>query len=197
METKITKNNIDWKSINNSCRNTISLKESDKEPSSEWKKKLLIAQHSPIRKGTVEFRWDEIPYAISTHFARHHEGIEKFISTSREDRTGIKRENRSQMEMVSMDVIANIQAIINISEKRLCNCADSTTIKYWKSFLSELEKIEPEVFWACVPSCVRCGGCIETFGGCRFYEDFSKDFTSEEHTDITKRYDAYQRVRKR
>lgn len=70
-KTYIKNLNIDWLAIKNACRTTISLDDSQKEPTSEWKRKLLLCRHSPIRKGTVTWKWDKIPYAISTHFARH------------------------------------------------------------------------------------------------------------------------------
>jgi hypothetical protein len=34
------------------------------------------------------------------------------------------------MDYVPMEMEANIQALINISAKRLCTCADPTTIAY-------------------------------------------------------------------
>ena len=48
-----------------------------------------------------------------------------------------------------MEMDANIQALINISEKRLCTCADPTTIKYWEAVLeaikeSDLDRTNPQ-----------------------------------------------------
>ena len=158
IETVIKKVNVDWKDIKDACRRTIGLDESDKEPSKAWKRKLLICRHSPIRKGTITWKWPEIPYAISTHFARHHEGTEKYISTSRADRTEIKdRSQRSQMDPVSMEMDANIEALINISERRLCMCADPTTRAYWQDLKDCIEKYDEDIAWAMIPQCVRCG----------------------------------------
>lgn len=133
IKTEILEYNVNWNSIKRACMRTIGKEAGDKEPSKVWKRKLLICRHSPIRKGTITWKWPEIPYAISTHFARHHEGTEKYISTSRADRTEIKdRSQRSQMDPVSMEMDANIEALINISERRLCMCADPTTRAYWQ-----------------------------------------------------------------
>lgn len=104
---KITRVDVDWLRIKSACMTTIS-KQAGCEPSREWKRKLLICQHSPIRRGVVSWKWEEIPYAISTHFARHHEGCEKFVGTERTDRTGVNREERSQMNLVPMEMDANI-----------------------------------------------------------------------------------------
>lgn len=197
MKVKITNFNVNWLAIKAACMTTISKQAGDKEPSKEWKRKLLICQHSPIRRGVISWKWEQIPYAISTHFARHHEGCEKFIGTSREDRTKIKRSERSQMDYVPMEMDANIQAILNISERRLCTCADPTTIKYWKAVLETIKEYDEDIYWACVPQCVRCGSCIELFSNCSFYENLMKEHTLEEQKDIVKRYDIYNEYRKR
>lgn len=192
--THITYFNVDWFKIKSACMTTISKQAGDKEPSKSWKHKLLLAEHSPIRRGQVSWKWDEIPYAISTHFVRHHEGCEKFIGTSREDRTGVDRTTRSQMDCVPMEMDANIQALINISWRRLCTCADPVTRQYWEALLEELRQYDEDVYWACVPQCVRCGGCVE-FKNCGFYDSVMKDATEEEQKVLTLRYDKYNQFR--
>lgn len=195
IKTKITNFNVNWLSIKSACMTTIS-KQAGKEPNKEWKRKLLICQHSPIRRGIISWKWDEIPYAISTHFARHHEGCEKFIGTSRADRTEIKdRSERSQMDCVPMEMDANIEALINISARRLCMCADPLTQKYWKAVLEAIKEYDEDIYWACVPQCVRCGSCIEPFSECSYYENLMKEATEEEQKNIIKRYDYYNRKR--
>lgn len=191
---KITNINIDWLRIKSACMTTVS-KQAGKEPSSEWKRKLLICQHSPIRRGEVSWKWETIPYAISTHFVRHHEGCEKFVGTERTDRTGVDREERSQMNYVPMEMDANIQALINISEKRLCMCADPTTRQYWQDFVEALHDVDEDVLWALVPQCIRCGGCVEPFSDCHFYENLMKGRSQEELMDVMKRYDIYNEYR--
>lgn len=63
------------------------------------------------------------------HFVRHHEGCEKFIHSQREDRRnlGIPRDELPQGSFNDMDMVANAQALINISRKRLCSCASPET----------------------------------------------------------------------
>ena len=192
----ITYFNVDWLRIKSACMTTIS-KEAKQEPNQEWKRKLLICEHSPIRRSEISWKWDNIPYAISTHFARHHEGVEKFVGTERTDRTGVNREERSQMNPVPMEMDANIQGLINISAKRLCTCADPTTKKYWEAVLEAVREYDEDVYWACVPQCIRCGGCVEPFSNCGFYNNLMKDLTLEEQQNVTKRYDVYNaKVRK-
>lgn len=191
---KITNINIGWLRIKSACMTTIS-KQAGKEPSSEWKRKLLICQHSPIRRGEVSWKWETIPYAISTHFVRHHEGCEKFVGTERTDRTGVDREERSQMNYVPMEMDANLQALINISEKRLCMCADPTTRQYWQDLVEALRDVDEDVHWALVPQCIRCGGCVEPFSDCHFYDNLMKGRSQEELMDVMKRYDIYNEYR--
>ena len=196
-KVKITDFDVDWKKIKSACMTTISKQAGDKEPSTEWKRKLLICRHSPIRRSTISWKWEEIPYAISTHYSRHHEGCEKFIGTSREDRTKVDRTTRSQMDYVPMEMDANIQALINISEKRLCTCADPTTIKYWEAVLEAIKEYDEDIYWACVPQCIRCGGCVEPFSNCNFYSNLMKDHTLEEQQNVMKRYDIYNEYREK
>lgn len=197
IKTEILEYNVNWNSIKRACMRTIGKEAGDKEPSKAWKRKLLICRHSPIRKGTITWKWPEIPYAISTHFARHHEGTEKYISTSRADRTEIKdRSQRSQMDPVSMEMDANIEALISISERRLCMCADPTTRAYWQDLKDCIEKYDEDIAWAMIPQCVRCGGCVEPFGECKFYEKLMEGHALEEQQDIMQRYDIYREYQK-
>ena len=195
-KARITNFNVNWVRIKSACMTTISKQAGDKEPPKSWKRKLLICRHSPIRRSEISWKWDEIPYAISTHFARHHEGCEKFIGTSRADRTEIKdRSQRTQMDCVPMEMDANIQALLNISERRLCTCADPLTRQYWEALLEEIKAYDEDIYWACVPQCVRCGGCVEPFSECQFYEKLMQGHTLDEQQDIMKRFDIYNEFR--
>lgn len=193
---KITDFNVDWLKIKSACMTTIS-KQAKKIPDKEWRRKLLICEHSPIRRGTISWKWENIPYAISTHFARHHEGCEKFIGTERTDRTGVDREERSQMNYVPMEMDANIQALINISQKRLCSCADPITKKYWEAVVEAIREYDEDIAWVMVPQCIRCGGCVEPFSNCKFYDNFSKELSEDEQKDVMKRYDAYNNYKRK
>ena len=132
MQVTITNFNVDWTLIKNLCRQTVNMGDSKKESTSEWKRKLLICRHSPLRAGTITVKLEDIPYYVSTHLVRHNVGVTPYVGTSREDRTGIPREERKQTDLVSMQMNMNIEALMNISERRLCNCADKNTIKVWK-----------------------------------------------------------------
>ena len=195
MKTTIKNFNVNWLDIKNACRQTVSMGDSKLEPTSEWKRKLLICRHSPLRIGSVLWKSEDVPFYVMGHIVRHNVGCTPFVSTSREDRTGIPRNERKQTDFVGMQMTANIEALINISERRLCTCADPTTRKYWESVLEAIREYDEDIFWACVPQCIRCGACVEPFSNCKFYENFSKKLTPEQQTDIMARYDAYNEYR--
>lgn len=195
-QVRITDFNINWQKIKSACMTTISKKTGDKEPSTEWKRKLLLCEHSPIRRGIISWKWEEIPYAISTHFVRHHEGCEKWIGTSREDRTGTNREERSQMDYVPMEMEANIQSLINISRKRLCMCADPTTRKYWEKVVEAIEEYDKDIAWAMVPEGIYRGGCPEGFSDCTLCNKIINTMPVEDRLDPAKRCSAYEEYRK-
>lgn len=195
MKTTIKDFNVNWLAIKNACRQTVSMGDSKIEPTSEWKRKLLICRHSPLRIGTILWKSEDVPFYVMGHMVRHNVGCTPFVSTSREDRTGKPRDERKQTDLVDMKMVANIESILNISERRLCTCADKNTIKYWNTVLEAIREYDEDIYWACVPQCVRCGSCVEPFSECTFYDNFSKDLTVEQQTNIMKRYDAYNKKR--
>lgn len=200
IKTEILEFNVNWSSIKRACLRTIGKEGGQKEPTKGWKRKLLICRHSPIRKGVITWRWSEIPEFVMGHFVRHHVGCTPFVQTSREDRTNVPREERRQTDLVSMEMDANIEALIGISEKRLCTCADPLTQAYAQSLRDAIEEHDEDIAWVMAPQCVRCGSCVEPFGNCKFYEKLMEHATREEQMDIAKRYDiynGYQKVLKR
>ena len=153
-----------WQYIKNATLNTVNLNKG-KYPESEYKRKLLLSEHSPIRKLTFGWRWEGIKSWISVHLTRHKFGIDHFVSTRRTDRTGVDRNTLRQDELVNHECEANAQSIINISRKRLCYCASQETREAWQLFLDEIVKPkEPELYSVCVKECVYRGGlCPEMF----------------------------------
>ena len=162
MEIEYLSTKGSWREVANSARTTVNMDKGEGEPSSEWKSKMLKAEHSPIRTMQIKWKWIDIPYYVAMHFRTHWLGIEQFISTQRSDRTGEDRSEKSQTAPVIHECEANLQQIINISKKRLCNQADNNTQRYWRSFLNEVVKPnEPELYNVCVPECVYRGHCPE------------------------------------
>lgn len=162
MKIAFFKHEDNWQDVKNATMNTIG-KDSGVYPDSNWKLKLLRAEHSPIRKLTFSWRWVDIPYWVSVHFCRHKIGIEHFVKTQRTDRTGTNRAELPQGAFVNHECVADAQALINISRKRLCNSASPETREAWKMVKAEVAKVEPELAKCMVRECVYRGYCPEMF----------------------------------
>lgn len=167
MKIKFLKTIGNWRNVADAARTTIRKDEGVKEPSSRWKKIILLAEHSPIRKLMFNWKWEDLPSWVSVHFVRHKFGIEHFVSTQRSDRTGVDRNSARQDSPVVHECFANAQSVMFISRRRLCNQASKETREAWKLVVNEIAKTEPEIAECCVPECVYRGFCPE-FKSCGF-----------------------------
>ena len=162
MEIDIFEHEDNWQGIKDATMNTIG-KTTGKYPDSEWKRKLIMAEHSPIRRLKFYWRWKNIKYWVSVHLVRHKIGIEHWVATQRTDRTGVDRNEIPQGAEVNHAAEADGQAMINISRKRLCMCASSDTRKAWQKVKDNVEKVEPELASCMVRECVYRGFCPEMY----------------------------------
>ena len=156
-----------WRDVADAARTTIRREEGTGEPSARWKKRILLAEHSPIRKLCFNWKWEDLPSWVSVHFVRHKFGIEHFVSTQRSDRTGQDRAAARQDAPVMHECFASAQALISISRRRLCGQASPETRAAWRLVVDEVAKHEPEIASCCVPECVYRGFCPE-FKPCGF-----------------------------
>lgn len=152
-----------WQEIKDAAMNTVG-KSFGKYPDSEWKKKMILSEHSPIRLMRFYWRWTGLKSWVSVHFVRHKIGIEHFVSTQRTDRTGIDRDALPQGSLVRHACDADAQALINISRKRLCSCASQETREAWQKIKDKVAETEPELASCMVRECVYRGFCPEMFG---------------------------------
>ena len=162
MNIDIFKHEDNWQDVKDSTMNTIG-KTTGKYPTSEWKRKLIMAEHSPIRHIKFYWRWVDLAYFVSTHFVRHKIGIEHWVSTQRTDRTGEDRSQKPQTAPVNHACEADAQALINISRKRLCNCASPEPRHAWQAVKNDVAKVEPELASCMVKECVYRGFCPEMY----------------------------------
>ena len=169
--TEILKIKGDWEEVANDCRSTVGKEELGHEPSPTFKRNILIAEHSPIRDIIVKWRWKNMKSWIATHWVRHK--WEKFISTQRDDRTGIPRDDLPQSSPVTFVGEANAQHLIDSWRKRLCRKAHPQTRAYAEDLKLELYFHQPEISDVLVPNCVYRGGCPE-IDGCSFWNGFCK-----------------------
>ena len=173
-----------WNRVVNAARRTVGKKPISKEPSTEFKQKVLLAEHSPIRLLEYDFTWEDIRQWVTAHLVRHHEGCEKFVHTQRGDRRKIledygveTRDELPQGALNDMDMTANAQALINISRKRLCNCASKETREAWTQVKEAIAEVDPVLASKMVPECLYRGFCPEFMNPCGYSktEKYQKD----------------------
>lgn len=179
----------DWTDVKNKCRTTVNKGDSTAPPTSSFKFNLLVSEHSPIRLLRISWRWPKIKYWLSTEFSRHHIGWEKWISTQRDDRCPTDRNSSPQDTPVTMDVEANVQALINVSRFRLCYCAHREAREKMEELKRGLLKVEPEIALALQKNCVYRCGCPE-FNSCGYWDGFVRRNKGLNLGDIKERYRA-------
>lgn len=164
-----------WKRVLNAARRTIGKNPIDKEPSDSWKAKMLLAEHSPIRLLEYDWSWSNIKQWVTAHLVRHHEGCEKFVHSQRGDRRKIledygvtTRDDLPQGAENDMDMTCNAQALINISRKRLCNCASKETREAWLKVKEKISEVDPVLASKMVPECLYRGFCPEFMNPCGY-----------------------------
>ena len=183
-----------WTRVKNHCRTTVNKSFTDNEPTKEFKKKLLISEHSPIRLLEIDWTWENIKYWVSTEWSRHK--FEKFITSQRDDRmiNEIPRDKKTQDSLVNYDGYANAQNTIDSWRKRLCYQATPEARNIAEEFKLELHKIEPEWADVLVPNCIYRCGCPE-FSMCqaKLWVNFLKwcNENNKNINSIQSRYDAY------
>lgn len=188
MKTQIVKIKGDWEEVVSDCRATVGKPPLGHEPSTEFKRKILISEHSPIRDISVKWKWHNIKSWVATHWVRHK--WECFVKTQRTDRTGIDRDKLTQDAPVDFTGDANAQALIDTMRKRLCHTAAPETREYAEDFKRALRAIEPELSDVLVPNCCYRGFCPE-MQSCGMWENIAKNLTKEDLLSWEKRYGAY------
>lgn len=192
MKTEIIKIKGDWEEVVNDCRATVSKGELGHEPSTEFKKAILISEHDPIRDIEVKFRWSNIKYWIAMHWKTHI--WRSRTNTQRNDRQDNYDRNKApQDSLVEFIGDANAQHLIDTMRKRLCYMASPETREYAEDFKEVLHKVEPELSDVLVPNCVYRCGCPEN-GKCKFFENVIKFYPQMASTNIQDRYDAYNKL---
>ena len=189
MKSIIHKLNNDWIDVKNKCRTTVNKGHSEAPATSEFKQRLLLSEHSPIRLLRISWKWQSIKYWLSTEFSRHHIGWEKWISTQRNDRTGTNRDESRQDTEVTMDVSANAQALINVARFRLCNSAHKEAREHIEDLKRAVSVHEPEIANVMQKNCVYRCGCPE-FVPCNYWKGFVDRHRDIDMTDINARYNA-------
>lgn len=194
-----------WIRVVNAARRTWGKKPLDKEPSDKFKRKILLAEHSPIRLLEYDFTIENLRQWVTVHLVRHHEGCEKFVHTQRQDinseveiitkrlievlqEEGLLREGWRERDYMfqgegnDMDMTCNAQAFINISRRRLCvGCASLETRMAWQVVINALYEVDPILAEKCAPECIYRGFCPETERCCGWVNSESYKKRLEEY----------------
>ena len=151
-----------WKRALNAARRTIGKEPIDKEPSKNWKAKVLLAEHSPIKLVEYNICFKNLRQWVGVHILRHDYTL-PFIHTQREDRRELNcsRDELPQGTPNDQDFVVNAQTLKNISRKRLCTCASKETREAWNMVKDEIAKQDEVMADKMVRNCVYCGFCPE------------------------------------
>lgn len=179
-----------WIRAKNASRTTVNKIHTENKPTDKFKVSLLISEHSPIRLIRINWIWETIKSYCATHFARHHIGVEKFISTQRSDRTGLDRDKIPQDAPVRFEGESNAQSLINMGRVRLCGKSDPETIAQMADFKVALNEFDKSLAFVLVPNCIYRCGCPE-FEQCEFFGNILKEYPNIICGNIHTRYKLY------
>ena len=169
-----TENDLLW--VKQCTLNTVG-KSTTKAPTEEWLKRLVEAEHSPIRELWFGIKM-EVPYWVAMHYRTHQiadgnydisirpDFKNDYISTQREDRVsdGVPRNEKPQGEIVSYIMSINAPALINMAHKRLCKQASAETQAVMREIVKKVVEVAPYMKSVLVPLCAyRNGKCTEMF----------------------------------
>ena len=197
MEVTVTQD-TSWNRALNAARKTWGKNKLEKEPSEEWKKMALMAEHSPIKLVEYTISFKDLRQWVGVHLLRHP-FVLPFIHSQRVDRRDNidelveavmqivsediknspdfnKRDYVFQGETNDQDFVVNAQTLINISRKRLCSCASKETREAWVAVRNAIMEFDPIMASVMVRQCIYRGFCPERTC-CGYYktEAFKKE----------------------
>ena len=180
-----------WSRALNAARRTIGKPPLNKEPSDNWRKMVIMAEHSPIKLVEYLISFKDLRQWVGVHLLRH-EHMLPFIHSQRVDRredidsltervmsmieedvksdeSFNKRDYLFQGEPNDQDFVVNAQTLINISRKRLCHCASKETREAWVAVKEAIKEFDPIMASFMVPNCIYRSRCPE-MNTCGYYK---------------------------
>lgn len=152
----------DWIACKERALVTVGLKAKN-PPTTEWKRSILKARHSPIRRLRFSFLLKDIPSWVSVHLVRHVHA-QPYVKSQRNDRQDeYDREKAPQDSPVSMIWDMNAEELMVIANKRLCKQASKQTREVVNLMCLEVIKTNPEFADFLVPMCKYVGECKEMY----------------------------------
>lgn len=156
-------NERDWMEVKRRALVTAGLKAKN-APTLEWKRSILEARHSPIRRLHFSFYIEDIPSWISVHCCRHVHA-QPYVRSQRNDRQSDYDRNKAPQDSpVNMIFDVNGEELMVIMNKRLCAQASKETQEVARMMRDLVLEKCPEFEGMLVPMCEWHGGvCHEIF----------------------------------
>ena len=150
----------DWLEVKKRALVTVG-KTAVSPPTAEWKRKILEARHSPIRRLQFSF-YIECPYWVSVHLCRHIHA-QPYVKSQRNDRqSDYDRNSAPQNATVCMIWDMNAEELMTIANKRLCRLASAETREFVQKMCELVVAEMPEFKSVLVPNC-NYGKCHEMY----------------------------------
>lgn len=163
-----------WLGVKQRCLVTVGKKKVINQPDMEWKRKILLARHSPIRYLRFSFLLEGIPSWVSVHLCRHIHA-QPYVKSQRNDRqSDYDRRKAPQDALVDMIWDLGAEELLIVSNKRLCNQASKETREAVQMMCWLVEQKCPEFKGLLVPMCEYNGNvCHEMYpcGRCEKRDD--------------------------
>lgn len=159
----------DWQRCKLLALNTIGKRYTGLEVTDDWKRKMLRAEHSPIRTLMFTIRM-EVPYWVSVHFCRHKFGIEHYVTSQRNDRQSLYDRNAALQDATVTHIMdINAQELVQMARMRLCFQAAKETQEVMMLICDAVVEACPEFSKSFMPKCMAYGHCNE-FNSCGLIE---------------------------
>jgi hypothetical protein len=155
----------DWLAVKERALVTVGLKAKNAPPI-EWKREILEARHSPIRRLRFSFLIEDLPSWVSVHLCRHVHA-QPFVRSQRNDRqTDYDRNAARQDAPVSMIWDINGEELMTSAHKRPCSQASIETRSVVREMCDLVEAFCPEFDGFLVPMCQYHGGVCHEMHPC-------------------------------
>lgn len=154
----------DWMEVKHRAFVTIG-KEIFKPPDMAWKRAILKARHSPIRRLMFSF-YIECSYWVSVHLVRHIHA-QPYVKSQRNDRQTEYDRNVARQDMpVSMIWDMDGEELLVIANKRLCQKSSLETRAVVQEMCRLVVEACPEFDGLLVPMCEYHGGVCHEMKPC-------------------------------
>ena len=156
----------DWTLVESIARMTSNLPVKGTPPTDSWKRRILIARHSPIRELRFGIMLEGIPTWVATHLVRHVHA-QPYVSSQRNDRQDKYDRNAARQDApVNMYWTMNAEELMIVANKRLCEKASEETRNVVKEICRQVVELCPEFSEVLVPMCVYHGGVCHEMKPC-------------------------------